>query len=66
MKVKVSEETMFRFVTFGLMVAVTSATYYYLYSLQNQHCNNPFLNGLSMILSFTSMTYVLIWCISLL
>jgi len=64
MKVKVSEETMFRFVTFGLMVAVTIATYYYLYTVQNY--NNPFLNGIGVILSFATLTFELIWCTSLL
>jgi len=66
-KIRVSEETLFRTITFILMVAVLSATYYAAYVSEYVfHNSNPLLNGLSVMLSFVSITFTLIFCTSLL
>jgi len=66
-KIRVSEETLFKTITFILMVAVLSATYYAVYCNEYVfHNSNPLLNGLSVILSFVSMAFTLIFCTSLL
>jgi len=66
-KVRTSEETIFSIITFILMVAVLSATYYVAYYSEHvYHNDNPFLNGLSFLMTLLSMFFAFLWCISLL
>jgi len=64
--VRVSEEMIYRLITFTLMISVLTATYYAAYVSEYVFQNtNPILSGLSVILSFVSMAFTVIFCISL-
>lgn len=66
-KVMVSEETLTRTALFLLMVVSLSVTYYVAYRSEYvYHSGNPFLNGLTFLMTLLSIFFTFLWCISLL